>query len=491
MPSSRRDHSKGHRHRGGGGHSSGGGGIGTLTTLIGGLVFISVVIFLVAPHDHLDMKDVKKSLMEEEKNLLHRGTEVEEAVIDWVSKRTHLRTVGEGGAENGGEATTSNLNSANKVVVKKSGDKKEEAPPSSSSASSLVPRDEEESLHRTTMMKKSNYAYVTLLSGLDESFRYRGFLYNVMIMRKALRKFQSKADFIVMIGFQDYSNTAMFEKDLDLLREHDIIIHVLPRWTHEQHDLTFAEMALLKITPWSFTQYDKVQFFDGDVMPTSNMDCFFELSVNSFTAGAVSALNSGWYLAIPNMNDYKYLKEKAIWRLGRDWDKEIGWKEPMPSGLVVRGGRPASSKWDFNGADMDQGLLLHYHVINKGNAMLIDTQTRLAMTFGKGGLADKSVFTGLDVRDALECCKGKLPTSMFAHFTGRSKPWMFNNDNEKNRAQFDRARNRGDTRKWFELLDSLNIQKVNSKTIGDMHLGSPLGFWNHNFPKGGMTTKVK
>jgi hypothetical protein len=30
---------------------------------------------------------------------------------------------------------------------------------------------------------------------------------------------------------------------------------VLPRWTHEKHDLTFAEMALLKVTPWSFTQY--------------------------------------------------------------------------------------------------------------------------------------------------------------------------------------------------------------------------------------------
>ena len=137
---------------------------------------------------------------------------------------------------------------------------------------------------------------------------------------------------------------------------------------------------------------------------------------------------------------------------------------------------------------MDQGLLLHYHVINKGNAMLIDTQTKLAMMFGKGGLASKSVFTGLDVRDALGCCGGKLPTSAFAHFTGRSKPWMFNNDNEKNKTQLERARNRGDTKKWFELLDSLNVPNVNSETIGGMHLGSPLGFWNHNFPKGGMIT---
>jgi alpha-N-acetylglucosamine transferase len=52
-------------------------------------------------------------------------------------------------------------------------------------------------------------------------------------------------------------------------------------------------MALLKVTPWSFTQYDRVQFFDGDVMPYKNMDCFFKLNHNSFTVGAVSPLNSG------------------------------------------------------------------------------------------------------------------------------------------------------------------------------------------------------
>jgi hypothetical protein len=74
---------------------------------------------------------------------------------------------------------------------------------------------------------------------------------------------------------------------------------------------------------------------------------------------------------------------------------------------------------------MDQGLLLHHHVINKGGAMLIDTQTKLVMMFGKGGLANKSIFTGLDVRDVLSCCDGRLPTAAFAHFTGRSKPWMY------------------------------------------------------------------
>ena len=163
-----------------------------------------------------------------------------------------------------------------------------------------------------------------------------------MIMKKALDDAGSKADFIVMVGYSDDENLQAYEKDMDMLRSRGILIHTLPRWTHSQHDLTFAEMALLKITPWSFTQYEKVQFFDGDVMPTRNMDCLFELPVNAFTAGAVSALNSGWYLALPNQQDFDYLRGKAIWRLGRDWDKETGWKEHMPPGLVVRGGRPST-----------------------------------------------------------------------------------------------------------------------------------------------------
>jgi len=34
------------------------------------------------------------------------------------------------------------------------------------------------------------------------------------------------------------------------------------------------------------------------------MDCLFELDLNTFTAGAVSPLNSGWYLAIPDLDAY-------------------------------------------------------------------------------------------------------------------------------------------------------------------------------------------
>jgi hypothetical protein len=340
--------------------------------------------------------------------------------------------------------------------------------------------------------QKSKYAYVTLIAGIDSSFRYRGFLYNALIMRKALLVEGSTADFVAMVGYSEDDHSP-YEEDMARLRAMGIIVYDLPRWVHEDHDLSFAEMALLKITPWSFTQYEKVQFFDGDVMPTKNMDCLFKLKYNSFTAGAVSALNSGWYLGIPNMDAFKYMRTKAIWRLGKDWDKETGWAERMPEGLTVRGGAPASKLWDFNGSDMDQGLLLHYHVINHGQSLLIDTTTGMTSVFeAPGGLLGGQVRkVKNDV--SMACCKdiSTNPTAMFAHFTGRGKPWMLNDDNEKNRVEKAKRLRAKDVRQWFAHLDSLRLPGVNSSTIGGLHLGSPLGFWNHNFPKGGFNLQDK
>ena len=54
--------------------------------------------------------------------------------------------------------------------------------------------------------KNSQNAYITLIHGIDNTFKYRGFLYNALIMRKALLGLGSTADFIVMLGFTTLGN---------------------------------------------------------------------------------------------------------------------------------------------------------------------------------------------------------------------------------------------------------------------------------------------
>ena len=339
-------------------------------------------------------------------------------------------------------------------------------------------------------VKQSEYAYVTLISGFDEKFKYRGFIYNAMIMKKALVELGSTADFIVMAVFQNNKNTSLFEEDMNLLRSHGIIVHYLERILDRASPLHFAEMALLKVTPYSYTDYKRLQFLDGDVMPVRNMDCYFHLNVNSFTIGAVSPLNSGWFLLLPDKEDYDYLISKvnsipekrlylltiyktfycflkAKWRLGREWDEDLGWKERLPPSLFTRGGIQEVRRWNFNGADMDQGLLTHHFILNKGKGMLIDTSIKKLVSFTRGLLHQKH--TLLPFPGPLSCCNGVVPTDMFAHFTGRAKPWMNDLTNIP-------ARKRN-LRIWAQYLDSLQLN-INSSTIGTLGLGSPLGFWN-------------
>jgi hypothetical protein len=327
---------------------------------------------------------------------------------------------------------------------------------------------------------QSKNAYVTLISGIDNSFRYRGFLYNCLIMRRALRDAGSTADFIALIGYSD-SDTSAYQDDMQLLKDDGIILYILPRLIDSSHKLNFAEMALLKITPYSFTQYERIQFFDGDIMPLKNMDCFFKLNMNTYTVGLVSPVNSGWYLAIPNIDDYNYMKSKAIWRLGRDWDKINGWAEVMPKNMTLRGGK-ICNKWEFNGADMDQGLFTHRFVINQGNAMLIDTELRKARVFNKGILHEPD--SEKTLKETIGCCNSEVPTGFFVHFTGRSKPWMVEENKKEGRGTSVY------TTLWMKLLDSLNLE-INSSNIGSLGLGSPLGFWNAGFPKGGYNTGKK
>eukprot|EP01041_Mallomonas_annulata_P009407 gene9407-19521_t len=306
------------------------------------------------------------------------------------------------------------------------------------------------------------FAYVTLLHGIDSTFRYRGFLYNTLIMKQALSKLGSTADFIALVGFREneMNATNIYYEDLQLLLANNVQIFYLPRLI-DASKVTFAEMALLKVLPWSFIQYDRIQYLDGDVMPIKNMDCYFKLDINTFNSGSASPLNSGWYLAIPNVQNFEILKTKAIGRLQNKWNIKTGWGEIMPNGLTFRDGRPVIG-WNFNGASLDQGLLTHYYVINYGNVMLLDND--IARKY-EHGLESNSI--ELDI--ALECCGGRIPTDSFVHFTGRNKPWLKDLKNPSNKQ----------LKLWARHLDSLKLS-INSSNVNNLQLKPPLAF--HQLP---------
>lgn len=311
----------------------------------------------------------------------------------------------------------------------------------------------------------SKYAYTTLLHGIDDRGRYRGFLHNTVILKTLLVRFGSKQDVIAMIGYTNGDRDSKFDDDINFLRSYGIKIYYLPRMVHTPK-VNFGEMALLKITPWSFSQYEAVQYFDADVMPRKNLDMFFQLEKNSFHTGSASPVNSGWFLARPNAEHYKTLWQLAVKRLEEPWDSTIGWGQKVPADMPFRGGFKYVKDWNFNGASLDQGLFTHYFVLNNGEIQLFDS-TEVRIYGPRYELLGRP-----KLNTALSCCGGKPPIIFFAHFTGRNKPWLKPPVERKG----------PDVKLWFSALDSLNLPINSSEASSPLlqTLNSPLGYFHAN-----------
>lgn len=310
----------------------------------------------------------------------------------------------------------------------------------------------------------SPFAYITLMHGIDDSLSYRGFLYNAILMKRALHRLGSTADFLVLVGFTHGAqpSSGAVAQDLDLLQRNGIQLVYLPR-LQDSKKVQFHEMALLKVLPWGFGRYQRVQFLDGDVLPHRNMDCLFNLSINTFNTGAASPLNSGWYLGIPNAADYLALRRLAVWRLsGRKWDDINGWGTPVPGTLKYRGLDRVVKKWEFNGASLDQGLCTHHFVLHEGRAQLLDSKVSTVYS------ANYTSHT-VDIDEALQVCGGTKPVDMFYHFTGRNKPWLQDLSKPKDKA----------LQYWATMLDEAQLN-ITSKEVSAQKMKSPLGYFFPN-----------
>jgi lipopolysaccharide biosynthesis glycosyltransferase len=108
--------------------------------------------------------------------------------------------------------------------------------------------------------------------------------------------------------------------------------------------------------------------------------------------------------------------------------------------------------------------------------MLIDTTTKQVRKYVDGLAHESEKKLTMDL--ALPSCQGRSPLQFFAHFTGRGKPWMIDV------AKLENSKKNEHILKWAEHLDALKLP-VNSSNIFQTGFGSPLGFFNAKFPKGG------
>ena len=250
----------------------------------------------------------------------------------------------------------------------------------------------------------SKYAYATLLDDTTASsggLGYRALVLSILVMKHSLdnlslARSRSRAtiDLVVLHGFdtgqtstQDsLQHNSLIASDLAFLAKCGIKVQKIPALgTTEEVDLsqqtssqplkmknrTILEVTLEKLYLWGLSAYDKVQFLDADIMPIQSLDCFFTLEVNTFEIGTVSPINAGWMLTIPEEGDFQELKRLAEWRLTQgQFNVNLGYGLPMPSGLLSGFGTRPFSKWSFHGAELEQGLLVHHFAVQDRQKVL-------------------------------------------------------------------------------------------------------------------------
>ena len=213
----------------------------------------------------------------------------------------------------------------------------------------------------------SPYAYAFVLGGIREDQpAYKGFLYNILIATRILRRLGSTADVWIWTQVSPESNrTSLPEQDVEWLTALNIRIQELEQPAHE----SFAQVVYSKFRLLQMTMYQRVLFLDADIVPLVNLDYWFHLSVqgilrpNVMVATRGEPCNTGVFLVQPLPGDWESWQAAvhAQHEAGKllpypHFDWKLGWgyhfqKEQDYWEAVLKNG----TTWRFHAGHSDQG----------------------------------------------------------------------------------------------------------------------------------------
>jgi hypothetical protein len=394
--------------------------------------------------------------------------------------------------------------------------------------------------NNSTNEKNAPYAYAFVIGGCDpQRPSYRNYIYDIIISSYVLRERGSKADVVAFFQMSFHSKaTALPKEDIRLLDAMQVKIKYIPK----SRDESFYRVMLDKFRILGMTEYRRVIFLDGDVVPLVNLDYLFELSdpahtstptilmENLVVAGSQEPANGGFFMLAPHAGALQQINriiqtreeharsnkesvpnETRQQKADKHFDAVQGWGHVIdPStgdaGWVTNDDDISGTNWTFWAAFADQGLLYHYtkYVRKSVTIVLADrvqnwgTTTEVG-TDGNGTAADGN---GTVVR-LLETLKfpfqnyaqpsrilnqkcerwtaGKgcpSPYSDYFHFTSKSKPWFNGPPSDLSH----KTKTASSEHFWWYILIFLNRQL-------DMGIEDQLRNWktgNHHRPLLGM-----
>jgi hypothetical protein len=256
------------------------------------------------------------------------------------------------------------------------------------------------SQNNSTNERNAPYAYAFVIGGCDpQRPSYRNYIYDILISSYILRQRGSKADVVALFQMSFHSNaTTLPAEDIRLLTAMQVKIKYIPKSRHE----SFYRVMLDKFRILALTEYRRVLFVDGDVVPLVNLDYLFELSdpahtttptvlmENLVVAGSQEPANGGFFMLAPHAGALRQVNriiqtredrarnnndnnknnqnssqvESRQQKVDKHFDPVQGWGHAIDpttgdAGWVTNGGN-AGTNWTFWAAFADQGLLYHY-----------------------------------------------------------------------------------------------------------------------------------
>ncbi|CAB9516111.1 expressed unknown protein [Seminavis robusta] len=223
----------------------------------------------------------------------------------------------------------------------------------------------------------SPYAYVLMCWSVNprKSYSYRGYIANMAITAKILRTHGSTADIVAVFRLDNsVIHETLPQEDENLLRAMNISIRYLPQETPDFSRRRYS-MFFHKFYAFGMTEYRRVFFLDGDIMPMTNLDYMFQLSdddgpnamfkPNVIIAGIMEPCNTGFFIVEPTKEAYNHAQNliRANWAtagLLKEFDMQNGWGHPFVNGDHWENNLETGVKWDFMNGWSDQGL--HYHL---------------------------------------------------------------------------------------------------------------------------------
>jgi hypothetical protein len=317
-------------------------------------------------------------------------------------------------------------------------------------------------LHNKYPNSTSPFAYAFVIGGCDPDYApsYQNYIFNIVVAAKILMERGSKADVVVLL---QVSNKARHQRlprsDVRLLHALGVYVYYFPQQTEGTE--SFYRTQLDKFRILSLTQYQRILYMDGDIMPLANLDYLFECSVNGtirenlVIRGIYEPANGGFFMLQPGSDLLDQVIDTVSWREATakelpypHFDEIVGWGQPLALNDPWISERRNGTNYTFLAAFADQGLLYHYTKYVRQSVSIVlpngvvehwvppemigtkpTTTTRPTRT-----VATNASYRLFDQIGASQGSNRLLvpgrhnrfgsPRHSFVHFTGERKPWM-------------------------------------------------------------------